>query len=144
MNNSIVSERALRDLYLKGFEISIRRCEPAALMTSYNLLNGIHTSERADLLKTVVRGEWGYRGLIMSDWVESGKSAKGNKYTMEWAADNVKAGNDITMEGSQKDYEDILTALQGRNSRVKLTRAEVEYCAAHVVDTAWRLAGENR
>ena len=131
-----------KPLFPFGFGLGYtERCEPMALMTSYNLLNGIHTSERPDLLKTLVRSEWGFRGLIMSDWIESGKSARGNKYVTGWGADSVKEGNDIIMEGCDKDYQDIISALKGRNERVQLSCEEAEYCAAHVVDTAWKLAG---
>ena len=57
-----MSERALREIYLRGFEIAVKKAGPHALMTSYNLVNGIHTSERKDLTEDVLRGEWGYRG----------------------------------------------------------------------------------
>ncbi|MCD8069511.1 MAG: hypothetical protein LUE87_11655 [Lachnospiraceae bacterium] len=66
-SNSVVSERALREIYLKGFEIAVREAAPACIMTSYNLLNGEHTSARYDLLETLLRQEWGFAGLVMSD-----------------------------------------------------------------------------
>lgn len=135
-SNSVVSERALREIYLKPFEICIREANPAALMTSYNLLNGTHTSERADLLKGFLRGELGWNGLIMSDWVVSGVSNKAGAHRTAKAAPSVKAGNDLFMPGSKADYNDVLTALQGQNGETSLTRAELEYCAAHVVQTA--------
>lgn len=67
-NNSHVMERALREIYLKGFEIAIQHSRPLALMTSYNLLNGIHTANDAVLLTGIVRDEWGFDGLVMTDW----------------------------------------------------------------------------
>lgn len=141
-SNSHISERALREIYLKGFEICIREGEPSALMTSYNLLNGVHTSERADILKGVLRDEWGYTGLVMSDWVVGGMNGKDGKYRVANAAEAVKGGNDAFMPGSSDNYHDVLTALQGKNPDTLLTRAEVEFCAAHVVETAWRLCGK--
>lgn len=142
-NNSLVSERALRDIYLKAFEICINESDPASLMTSYNLLNGVHTSEREDLLKGFLREELGWKGLIMTDWVIALISnAKGSKYRGGWAAPSVKAGNDVFMPGSKGDYKQTLDALEGKNPDCELTRDEVKYCAARVVDTAWKLCGK--
>ena len=67
-NNSHVTERTLREIYLKGFEIAIRKAQPLALMSSYNMLNGIHTANSVDLLTKAARQEWGFEGLIMTDW----------------------------------------------------------------------------
>jgi beta-glucosidase len=112
-------------------------------MTSYNLLNGVHTSEREDLLKGFLREELGWKGLIMTDWVIALISnAKGSKYRGGWAAPSVKAGNDVFMPGSKGDYKQTLDALEGKNPDCELTRDEVKYCAARVVDTAWKLCGK--
>ncbi len=138
VSNSQVSERALREIYLRGFEICISESSPAALMTSYNLLNGTHTSERGDLMKTVLRGEWGYGGLIMTDWVVSLMGAKG-RYRMAKPAPTLTAGNDLFMPGSGGDYRQALAALKGKDKEFRLTREEAEYCAAHVIDAAWRM-----
>lgn len=140
-SNSIVSERALREIYLKPFEVCIRKADPAALMTSYNLLNGTHTSERADLLKGFLREELGWNGLVMSDWVVGGVSSKGSTYRTAKAAPSAKAGNDLFMPGSRANYKDTLTALQGKNAETSLTRAELETCAAHIVQTALKYGG---
>ena len=85
-NNSIVSERALREIYLKGFEIAIKEGNPAFVMSSYNLLNGLHTSAHAQLLRGVLRDEWGYEGAVMTDW-RNGVSL----------VDEIIAGNNIKM-----------------------------------------------
>ncbi len=138
VSNSQVSERALREIYLRGFAICIAESSPAALMTSYNLLNGTHTSERGDLMKTVLRGEWGYGGLIMTDWVISMMGAKG-RYCMAKPAPTLAAGNDLFMPGSGGDYRQALAALKGKDKEFRLTREEAEYCAAHVIDAAWRM-----
>lgn len=138
-NNSAVSERTLRELYLRGFEIAVKRSHPVAIMTSYNLVNGIHTAEREDLLKTVLRSEWGYDGLVMSDWTIAQMYDKTGNYRQAKAAPSVKAGNDIFMPGCKGDYNDVLSALKGKNPDCRLGREEVELCAGRVVETAWRL-----
>ena len=92
-NNSVVSERAMRELYLRGFERCIRKSKPLAVMTSYNLLNGIHTSERGDLCKDILRDEFGFTGLVMTDWiVASGLLIQGDKYPAPDAAKVARAG----------------------------------------------------
>ena len=138
-SNSLVSERALREIYLRAFQICIRESDPAALMTSYNLLNGAHTSEREDLLQTLLREEWGYRGLIMTDWVISAMAGKG-KYRCGKAAQSIAAGN-IFMPGGQTEYNQALRALHGRDREFVLSRDKARRCAAQVVDTVRRLMG---
>ena len=71
-NNSILSERALREIYLKGFGICIRTADPAAVMTSYNLVNGVHTSEHTGLIRDILRCEFGFGSVVMTDWVTGG------------------------------------------------------------------------
>lgn len=137
-SNSAVSERALREIYLRGFQICVEESSPCAIMTSYNLLNGIHTSERSDLLKTVVRGEWGYDGLIMTDWVVSAMAGKG-KYRPARPVPTIKAGNDVFMPGGPADYKALMKALRGKDKEFSLTRTEIIYCAEHVVDMVLRL-----
>ncbi len=137
-SNSHVSERALREIYVRGFEICIREGRPAALMTSYNLLNGTHTSEREDLMKTLLREEWGYAGLIMTDWVIAGIVTDG-KYRAAKSAPTIAAGNDLFMPGSEVDYNIAMAALKGESQDFHLTREQAEFCAAHVIDTAWRM-----
>ena len=98
--NSTVSERALRELYLRGFEICVREAMPKTIMTSYNKLNGIQTSSNYELLTEIVRGEWGFHGLIMTDW--GTESVKAYDY---------HAGNDLVMGGYDTDI--LLAALNG-------------------------------
>lgn len=141
-SNSAVSERALREIYLKGFELCIRESEPASLMTSYNLLNGEHTCERKDLLVTVLRDEWGYNGLVMSDWMVAGLRGKASKYETASAARSVKGGNDLFMPGCSANYKEVMDAMTARSADCSLTREEVEYCAAHLVELAWKLTAE--
>src|SRR5699024_7304967 len=67
-SDSIVSEKTLREIYLKGFEIAVKESQPMALMTSYNLVNGVHAANSFDLCTKVARDEWGFMGMIMTDW----------------------------------------------------------------------------
>lgn len=133
-SNSVISQRALRDIYLKGFEICIRESKPAAVMTSYNLLNGVHTSESKDLLEGILRGEWGYQGIVMSDWITK-MSPMPQKYPYVSTWRSIKAGNDLIMPGGEGDRTEILEAMENGD----LTRNDVELCAARVVETAWKL-----
>ena len=120
-NNSLVSERAMREIYLKGFGICIRKSQPRAVMTSYNLLNGTHTSEHRGLTEDVLRCEFGYDGLVMTDWVIAAMSNLGKKYDRAHASKVAAAGGDVFMPGSKADYEDVLKALKdGRLERKQL------------------------
>ena len=156
-SNSNVSPRALRDLYLRAFEICVRRARPAAVMTSYNLINGVHTSESVELLEVILRQEWGFDGLVMTDWVVDGMTRSDMKHPRATAAATIKAGNELFMSGGEPDREDLLTALgRGSDARpsaaqaesddggVGLTRAELEKQAARVIRMARRLAGHGR
>ncbi len=134
-SNSQVSERALRELYLKGFEITVKESDPCALMTSYNLLNGVHTSERRDLLEQVLRAEYGYRGIVMTDWLSAATPGKGCKYASPTADKIAAAGNDLTMPGSPKDLKAMLRGLKTGT----LTRKQLEINATRVYRMAKHL-----
>ncbi|OUM60831.1 glycoside hydrolase family 3 protein [Piromyces sp. E2] len=112
VNSSNVSERALREIYLKGFEICIREGKPGALMTSYNLINGVHTNESRELVTDILRTEYGYDGVVMTDWIVSMMSGgKNDKYKGSLSNKVIQAGGDIFMPGSREDYDNILKAL---------------------------------
>ena len=138
---SHVSKRAARDLYLRSFEIVVREARPHAIMTSYNLLNGVHTSESAELLETVLRDEWGFEGLVMTDWVVAGMTRHDLKHPAATSAPTIKAGNELFMPGCETDRQGILSALRGQDEQVELSRSELEKQAARVVRMVWALAG---
>ncbi len=138
---SHVSKRAARDLYLRSFEIVVRGARPHAIMTSYNLLNGVHTSESAELLETVLRDEWGFEGLVMTDWVVAGMTRHDLRHPAATSAPTIKAGNELFMPGCETDRQGILSALRGQDEQVELSRSELEKQAARVVRMVWALAG---
>ncbi|MCR5546922.1 MAG: glycoside hydrolase family 3 C-terminal domain-containing protein [Lachnospiraceae bacterium] len=139
-NDSMVSERALREIYLKNFEICIRDSHPMALMTSYNLLNGVHTAEHEDLLKGVLREEWGYEGLVMSDWILDMMVDKSCKNRTTHSAPAMKAGNNVFMPGSTADFNRALKAVKNESEEgYTLTREELEFNAAVLCETSWKL-----
>ena len=131
-NNSILSERALREIYLRGFQIAIKEGKPHALMTSYNLINGVHSSQRRDLVVDVLRSEWGFEGVVMSDWyVSESVPNKVSYHPPQMASHNIKAGNDLQMWGRTKDYEVVTNALKNG----EITRDDLLETASRVYDT---------
>ena len=120
-NNSVVSERAMREIYLKGFEIAVRDSQPHALMTSYNLINGVHTSERRDLSEDILRAEFGFKGIVMTDWIIGALNFGKKKYPAPDAARIAAAGNDLVMPGGPADHKAMLRGLkEGRLTRNQL------------------------
>jgi beta-glucosidase len=131
-SNSQLSERALRELYLRGFGICVRESRPAAVMTSYNLLNGVHTSQRRDLLQNILRCEFGFDGLIMTDWIIPGMATGAGKYAPPQAGKIAAAGNDLVMPGGKGDVKSMRKALKKR----KLSRLQLRINATRVLRTA--------
>lgn len=122
-SDSVVSERALREIYLRGFEIAVKESRPMALMTSYNLINGVHTANSRDLCMQAARNEWGFDGIIMTDWTTT--SVRGG--SIPWKC--VQAGNDLIMPGSAEDSESIRQALADG----LLARRELEGCVTRLL-----------
>ena len=111
-NDSRINPRALRELYLKGFEIAVREADPWTVMSSYNKLNGEFTQQSYDLLTTVLRDEWGFKGIVMTDW--------GNKQGTVAA---VKAGNDLMEPGMQNEIDRIVAGVKdGSISQAEIDR----------------------
>lgn len=128
-SNSMVSQRALREIYLKGFEICVKQAAPRCLMTSYNLLNGTHTANRRDLVTGILREEWGYKGLVMSDWFTTvAELQPGEIYAATSPTGCLLAGNDLIMPGTPEDLKQLTAARRSG----ELPRAVLETCAGRV------------
>ena len=128
-SNSIVSERALREIYLSGFERAVAESNPASIMASYNLINGVHASESSDLLVKILRNEWNYKGLVMTDWIVTGQiNDKSSYYPATKASSNLTNGINICMPGSKKDIKDIKKALKAG----KITKEDLQKNASIV------------
>ena len=111
-NDARISQRALREIYLKGFEIAIKESKPWTVMTSYNYINGTYTSESKDLVQTILRDEWGYEGTVMTDWF-GGKDG----------AVQMWAGNDMLQPGKAEQFDSIVAGVKsGKLSEADLDR----------------------
>lgn len=118
-----ISERALREIYLKGFEIAVKDADPWTVMSSYNRINGQHTSESYELLTGILREEWGFKGMVVTDW-----GVKNNP------VNEVRAGNDMKMHCG---YPEDLKAAYDKG---ELTRAELELCVKRILEMFLKLA----
>ena len=135
-NNSKMSERTLREIYLKGFQIAVQEGHPTALMTSYNLINGVHPSENSQLLIDVVRNEWKFDGLIMTDWIRSGEQEFNSaKNPGQYVYNTLRAGVNIQMTGHKIDFDYILQKL----GEGVLKRDHLYKCASKVYETVEKL-----
>jgi len=131
--NSIVSERALREIYLKGFEIAVREASPWAIMTSYNKVNGEHTANSRDLCTVAARETWGFRGIIMTDWTTTNSDGGSS------AAKCVAAGNDLTMPGLTSDIREIIDAVNEENDQ-SLPMEALDACCARILTMIRKLS----
>jgi beta-glucosidase len=119
-SDSIVSERALREIYLRGFEICVKESDPKLIMSSYNLVNGVRASENTEMITGILREEWGYKGVVTTDWWNHANKAK-----------EVTAGNDIHMPCSTAaDYK----VMYIDTIKVENTREELAVCVKRLLE----------
>ena len=126
----------MREIYLRGFGICVRKSRPCAVMTSYNLLNGVHTSEHRGLIEDVLRREFGFQGIVMTDWVIDMMTDARSVHRNALSNEVAKAGGDLFMPGSKKDYQNVLKALKDG----ELSREQLEKNATRVLRMIDRLA----
>ena len=133
-SNSHVTERTLREIYLRGFEIAVKEVQPYSIMTSYNLLNGIHTANHYELLQTVARDEWGFEGVVMTDWFSSQDTSKlgetSDLYPWSSSVQCIYAGNDLQMPGCVANITDIVEAI---NEKKEITLGDLQFCAMNIL-----------
>ena len=132
--DSVLSERALREIYLKAFEICVKTAEPAVIMTSYNKINGVWGHYNYPLVNGILRGEWGYKGLVITDWWMQ-KSASPEFPKLRDQAYRVRAGVDVLMPGGERvgKKEPDGTLLETLGQEGGITRGELQAAAAHVL-----------
>lgn len=122
--DAVVDERTLREMYLRGFEIAVRESQPWTVMCSYNLVNGTYASEHRELLTTILREEWGFEGLVMTDWGAANDRVAG-----------IRAGLDLEMPGSDNAYRSAILEAIGSG---ELGEADLDACATRVVELIQR------
>ncbi|WP_321435783.1 glycoside hydrolase family 3 N-terminal domain-containing protein [uncultured Bacteroides sp.] len=117
-NDARITQRALREIYLKGFEIAVKEAQPWTIMSSYNRINGSYTQENYELLTTILRDEWGFKGLVMTDWT-------GERNTVA----QVHAGNDLMMPGQIEQANTIVSKVKSG----ELSEADVDVCVKRML-----------
>ena len=130
--NSVISERALREIYLKGFELAVREGGARAVMSTYGPVNGIWTSSHYDLLTVILRGEWGFDGIVMTDWWSKGNDAAGEPGTLKNVAAQVRAQNDLNMVNSNAGENSSQDNLNESLADGLLTRGELQRSAMNI------------
>jgi beta-glucosidase len=123
-NNSVVDQRTLREIYLKGFEIAVRKSQPWTIMSSYNCLNGPWTQENKDLLTTILRDEWGFKGIVMTDWTNTRHTDL-----------QVAAGNDLLTPGNAEQIQDIIKGAQDGSIKMEDINRNVRRILQYIVKT---------
>ena len=127
-SDSVISERTLREVYLKGFEIAVRESQPLSIMTSYNLINGVHAANNYDLCTETARNEWGFKGMIMTDWTTT-------EYGPDCTASGcMRAGNDLVMPGAFSDRDNLNQELADGT----LSMEDLKACISRLVNITWQ------
>ncbi len=122
--NTIVGQRAAREIYLRGFEIAVKKSRPWAIMASYNKVNGTYTSQRRDLLTTILRDEWGFEGMVMTDWSKSDSPAV-----------QMKAGTNLIMPGHPEETGKIIQAVKNGSLSVAVLNRNVSRILKTIIRT---------
>ena len=117
--DEVVSQRAMREIYLKGFEIAVREANPWTVMSSYNRLNGPFTQESRDLLTTILRDEWGFKGIVMTDWT-------GQRNT----AAQIHAGNDLMEPGNPAQTKEIIDKVKSGELKME----DLDVCVKRILE----------
>ncbi len=123
-NNVIGTPRTFREIYLKPFEITVKEAQPWTIMTSYNKINGTMTSERADLVTEILRHEWGFKGMVMTDW-----------YGGQFATAQMEAGNDLLMPGKTSQREEIKKAVINGHLSLEIIDRNVRHILEFIMQT---------
>lgn len=140
--NAVVSERALREVYLRGFELAVREGRARAVMSTYGPVNGLWTSGSYDLLTVILRGEWGFEGVVMTDWWAMANDAAGLPGSYQNVSAQVRAQNDLNMvnadAASNSNEDDLESALaEGRLTRAELVRSAENICRFLLTLPCW-------
>jgi len=129
-NSSNMSERAFREIYLKGYEIAIKNSNPKAIMSSYNLINGVHVNESVGLIANILKKENKYNNIVMTDWLFTNMGVPGSKYPEYSPYEIIKSSVDVIMPGNKDFYDNVLAAVE----EGKLTMEELEASASRIYE----------
>jgi len=132
--NSHIGERAIREIYLRSFEIAVREAQPMAIMTSYNILNGTHTANNDDLIHKVLRDEWGFKGMVMTDWLTTSSLSRSFytwelKYDKSYSGPAMKAGNDLLMPATPEELKELTEEYEKDHNFL----ADLQACGARII-----------
>lgn len=123
-NNVIGSPRTFREIYLKPFEIVVKEAQPWTIMTSYNKINGTMSSERADLVTEILRHEWGFNGMVMTDW-----------FGGQFAEAQMQAGNDLLMPGKKSQREELKKAIVNGHMSLEIIDRNIRHILEFIMKT---------